>query len=90
MQKEVSEFLFKQTGTLVNAPMGTKIVGSRWMYHLKRYACRVITCYKAHLVAQGFTQTHGIDYNDIFAPVAKFTLMCIILALAAIHNWKVH
>src|SRR5882724_8413994 len=64
MQAEVSELLSKQMWTLVNAPMGTNIIGSRWTYHLKRDARRAIACYKARLVVQGFTQTHGINYND--------------------------
>jgi len=90
MQAEVGKLLSKQTWTLVNAPMGTNIVGSRWTYHLKRDAHGAIVCYKAHLVAQGFTQTQGIDYNDMFAPMAKFTSTRVVLALVAIHNWEVH
>ena len=62
----------------------------RWTYRLKRDANGTITCYKAHLVAQGFTQTYGIDYDETFAPVTKFTSTCVVLALAAIHNWEVH
>jgi len=49
-----------------------------------------IACYKAHLVAQGFTQTYGINYDETFAPVAKLASTCVVLALAAIHNWEVH
>ena len=49
-----------------------------------------IAHYKACLVAQEFTQTHGIDYNDTFAPVTKFVSICIVLALVSIHNWEVH
>jgi len=59
-------------------------------YHLKRDARRAIARYKARLVAQGFTQTQGINYNNMFSPVAKFTSMRVMLALAAIHNWEVH
>ena len=57
---------------------------------MKRDAHGAIARYKARLVAQGFTQTHGIDYNDTFAPVAKFASTRVVLTLAAIHDWEVH
>jgi hypothetical protein len=42
------------------------------------------------LVAQGFTQVPGVDYVDMFAPVAKFSTLCILLALAASYDWEIH
>jgi hypothetical protein len=45
--------------------------------------------YKARLVAKGYSQKHGIDYNEVFAPVARWDTIRIILALAAKENWKV-
>src|SRR5882757_5280586 len=45
---------------------------------------------KARLVAKGFSQVEGIDYNETFAPVAKMNSICLILSLAALHNWEVH
>jgi hypothetical protein len=41
-------------------------------------------------VARGFTQTYGVDYNETFAPVAKFTYIHCILALAALENMEIH
>jgi len=90
MQKEISELIHKWTWDIVDAPPDTNVVGSWWTYCLKREIHGAITCYKAHLVAQGFMQTHGIDYNDTFAPITKFMSTCIILALVAIHDWEVH
>ena len=75
---------------LVNTPLGINIVGSRWTYWLKCDTSRAITCYKACLVAQGFTQAAGINYDATFAPVAKFTSNCVVLALAAHNDWEVH
>jgi len=46
--------------------------------------------YKARLVARGFTQTFGVDYNETFAPIAKFVSIRYILALAAIENMEIH
>jgi len=72
MRKEIDELTSKKTWSLVKAPVGINVVGSRWTYRLKRDTHGAIAHYKARLVAQGFTQTHGIDDNDTFAPVAKF------------------
>ncbi len=46
--------------------------------------------YNARLVARGFTQTYGVDYNKTFAPVAKFTSIHCILALAALEDMEIH
>ncbi len=49
-----------------------------------------VECYKARLVARGFTQTYGVDYNETFVPVAKFTSIRCILALAALEDMEIH
>jgi hypothetical protein len=49
-----------------------------------------VESYKARLVAKGFTQTFGVDYNETFALVAKFVLICYILALLAIGDMEIH
>jgi hypothetical protein len=49
-----------------------------------------VECYKARLVAKGFTQTFGVNYNETFAPVAKFVSTCYILALVAIEDMEIH
>jgi len=58
---------------VVNTPLGTNIVGSRWTYQLKRNASGTITHYKVCLVTQGFTQATRVDYSETFAPVVKST-----------------
>jgi len=49
-----------------------------------------VECYKAGLVARGLTQTFGVDYNETFAPIAKFVSICCILALVAIEDMEIH
>ena len=51
---------------------------------------RNVEHYKAHLIAKGYSQAKGIDYNETFAPVAKFNSIRILLALTAKHNLELH
>jgi hypothetical protein len=75
---------------IVPHPRNRKIVGSRWVFRVKRGPDGSIQRYKAHIVAQGFTQTEGVDYDETFAPVAKFASFRIILAMAAEQNLEVY
>ena len=60
------------------------------MYHIKRKADGFVEHYKACLVARGFTQTAGIDYNDTSFPTAKMVIVCYLLVVAASLNWPLH
>jgi hypothetical protein len=57
---------------------------------IKQGANGEVERYKARLVARGFTQTYRVDYNETFAPVAKFTSIHCILALAALEDMEIH
>jgi hypothetical protein len=74
---------------VVPRPKGRKVVGSKWVFRIKRGPDGEIQKYKARVVAQGFTQIEGVDYDETFAPVAKFASLRAILALAAEHNLEV-
>ncbi|SGZ33224.1 BQ5605_C041g11945 [Microbotryum silenes-dioicae] len=71
-------------------PHGTKVLGSRFIFRTKHDQPGKITLHKGQLVAQGFSQCPGIDYNKTFAPVAKFTSIRALIALAAAQNLHVH
>ena len=60
------------------------------MYKTKFHIDGIIDKYKARLVAKGYSQEEGIDYEDTFAPVAKWNTIRIMIALATKYNWKVH
>ena len=72
-----------KTWTLVNRPPDANVIGSKWIFKLKRGVSGKIVKYKARLVAQGFTQVPRLDYGDTFALVAKLMTIRILLALAA-------
>ena len=75
---------------VVPRPNGRKVVGSKWVFCIKRRPDGSIQKYKARIVTQGFSQVEGIDYDETFAPVAKFASLRTILALAAKLDLEVH
>ena len=78
------------TWELVNPPMGMNIVGSKWVFRMKKDAAGNVVYHKACLVAQGFSQVLGVNYFDTYAPVAKLASICMVLALAARLDLKLH
>ncbi len=60
------------------------------MFKIKQGANGEVECYKGRLLARGFTQTYRMDYNETFAPIAKFTSIRCILALAALEDMEIH
>lgn len=57
---------------------------------MKKNAKGGVERYKARLVAKGYNQRHGIDYNDVFAPVTRLETIRLIISLAAHNRWKIH
>ena len=60
------------------------------MYKVKRDECGAIVKHKACLIARGFVQREGIDFEEVFAPVARMESIRLLLALAAAKDWCVH
>ena len=71
-------------------PAGVKPIGLKWVFKIKRNADGSISKYKARLVAKGYVQKHGVDYDEVSAPVARIETICLIIALAASNGWEVH
>ena len=72
---------------IVPKPEGKIIVSSKWIYKIKHAADESIEKYKARFVARGFSQKEGIDYEETFAPVARYTSIRAIMALASMMKW---
>ncbi|GKE94142.1 retrovirus-related pol polyprotein from transposon TNT 1-94, partial [Tanacetum coccineum] len=76
--------------TLVPAPYGKTIIGSKWVFRNKRDETRIVIKKQARLVAQGYNQQEGIDYDETFAPVARLKAIRIFLSIATYMNFIVY
>ncbi|KAJ9542123.1 hypothetical protein OSB04_028629 [Centaurea solstitialis] len=87
MQEELRALAKAQTWDPVPLPPGKRPIGSKWVFKIKTKSDGSIDQYKARLVANGFNQEYGIDYEENFAPVARVTSVCCLLASAATKHW---
>ncbi|GJV27103.1 putative ribonuclease H-like domain-containing protein [Tanacetum coccineum] len=90
MQEELLQFKLQQVWVLVDLPHGMKVIGTKWVYRNKRDERGVVVRNKARLVAQGYTQEEGIDYDEVFAPVARIEAIRLFLAFASFMRFIVY
>jgi len=89
MLEEIDSLKENKTWSIVDKPEGHKIIGSKWIFKLKDGIPGVEEPrFKARLVAKGYSQTEGIDYNEIYSPVVKHRSIRTILALCAHFDWE--
>ena len=86
MEDEVNSMFNNDVWDLVELPKGRKAVGSKWVFKTKHDADGNLQRYKARLVAQGYNQKQGINYDETFSPVVRFESIRTIISLAAQHN----
>nr|GEV23874.1 putative ribonuclease H-like domain-containing protein [Tanacetum cinerariifolium] len=75
---------------LVDLPYGKKAIGTKWVYRNKKDERGIVIRNKARLVAQGHTQEEGIDYEEVFAPVARIKAIRLFLAYAFFMGFMVY
>ena len=87
MKEELDALSKQHTWNLVTLPLEKSVVGCKWIYKIKTRSDGSIERYKTHLVAKGFTQEYGIDYEETFAPAARISFVRALLAVVAASKW---
>ncbi|GKD29977.1 putative ribonuclease H-like domain-containing protein [Tanacetum coccineum] len=90
MQEELLQFKIQKVWTLVDLPSGKKAIGTKWVYRNKKDERGIFVRNKARLVAQGYKQEEGIDYDEVFAPVARVEGIRLFLAFTSFMNFPVY
>ncbi|GJY23286.1 putative ribonuclease H-like domain-containing protein [Tanacetum coccineum] len=90
MQEELLQFKLQEVWTLVDLPNGKRPIGTKWVYRNKKDERGIVIKNKARLVAQGYTQEEGIDYDEVFAPVSRIKAIRLFLAYASFKDFMVY
>ena len=90
MKTEMQSLKDNDVWELVTLTPGKMTVGNKWVYKMKTGADGKVERYKARLVAQGYTQKYGTDYDETFCPVVRQESLRVLLALSVQHKLKLH
>ncbi|GKA85907.1 putative ribonuclease H-like domain-containing protein, partial [Tanacetum coccineum] len=90
MQEELLLFKLQKVWVPVDLPYGKKVIGTKWVFRNKRDKRSIVVKNKARLVAQGFRQEEGIDYDEVFAPIARIEAIKLFLAFASYMGFTVY
>ena len=90
LDSEYTSLIKNRVWNLVELPKGRKPVGFRLVFKIKHNANGAVERYKARLVAKGYSQEEGIDYEETFSPVARYTSIPSVLAIANQLDLELH
>ncbi|GJT97393.1 putative ribonuclease H-like domain-containing protein [Tanacetum coccineum] len=90
IQDELLQFKSQKVWTLVDLPNGKRAIGTKWVYMNKKDERGIMIKNKERLVAQGYTQEEGIEYDEVFAPIARIEAIRLFLAYASFNDFVVY
>lgn len=90
MDVEIEAIKRNDTWELTELPEGGKKIGVKWVYKTKFNENGEVDKHKARLVVKGYSQQHGVDYTEVFAPVARMETIRLVVALAAQKGWAIY
>ncbi|XP_039156111.1 uncharacterized mitochondrial protein AtMg00820-like [Eucalyptus grandis] len=89
MDDEINAIKRNDTWELSDLPDGQKTIGVKWVFKTKLKENGEVDKYKARLVAKGYKQQYGIDYTEVFSPVARHDTIRLVVALMAHNSWPI-
>lgn len=89
MKEELESIEANETWELTYLPSGRSAIGSKWVFKIKQDENGNVVRRKARLVAQGFSQQYGVDYDEVFAPVVRNSTFRLMLSEAGVQGYKV-
>ncbi|KAL2237863.1 UNVERIFIED_CONTAM: Retrovirus-related Pol polyprotein from transposon RE2 [Sesamum indicum] len=89
MKSKMDSMGSNQVSTLVDPSQGIKPVGCKWVYKRKLGANGEVTAFKAKLVAKGYTQGPGVDFEETYSPMAMTKSIQILIAIAAWYDYEI-
>ena len=87
---EYKSLMENDTWERVELPENREAIGCKWVFKVKHTSDGKVECFKGRLVAKGYAQKHGIDYDETFSPVVQFASIRALLAFAVQNNMLVH
>ena len=90
MDVDIEAIKRNKTWELTDFPKGAKRIGVKWVFKSKLNENGKVDKCKARLVAKGYVQQHGMDYTEVFAQVARWDTIRMVIALAAQNGWKMY
>ena len=90
IEREKTALQANRTWEEIMPPYRANVITSRWVFNVKYIENGGINKFKARLMARGFSQRYGIDYQDTFAPTIRIDLLRVLLALVALENLEYH
>jgi hypothetical protein len=90
MVEEYDSIVKNSAWEMVPRPVDKLVVGSRWIYKVKKVDDGSVEKYKARFVARGLSQIEGIDYDETFALVTRYSSIRSILSLSSQMGWRIH
>ena len=90
MVEEYKSIMKNDVWEIVPRPEGKSVVTSRWLYKIKHGADGRIEKYKARFVVRGFSQKEGVNYDETFSHVARYTSIRSTIAIASTMGWNLH
>ena len=90
MDEEIQAIKKNETWELTSLPQGKRAIRVKWVYKAKRNVRGEVEKHKAKLFVKGYSQRAGIDYDEVFAPVARLETIRLLISLSAQNGWRIY